>query len=178
MIDFLAYDIADHVLHGRIEFHGDRLADLLASRSRLDVEALRVRSLVRKEVRRPASGAVDVGDLCIVIATGPSGSQYKKVPTVFSPVTLHAGSYTVHGYLHASPPDTPVKAAERRTWLALTDAVLEYTYHWQSIRERHEVLLVNRVHAKALIVTDEHSHESRWLAGVAPIDWPATLDDL
>ncbi len=178
MIDFLAYDIADHVLHGRIELQGDRLVDLLASRTTIDVTGLRVRSLARKEVRRSATGLVNLADVCIVIATGPPGSQYKRVQTVFSPVTIHAGMYMVHGYLHAPPPENPVKAAEQRTWLALTDAVLEYTYHWQTIRERHDVLLVNQHQAKALIVTDERSHESRWLAGKAPIDWPATEDDL
>ena len=163
MIDFLAYDITDH---------------LLASRTTIDVEGLRVRSLVRKEVRHPPSGSVSLADVCIVIATGPPGSQYKRVQTVYCPVTIHAGPYMVHGYLHAPPRESPVKVAEQRAWLALTDAVLEYTYHWQTIRERHEVLLVNRLQAKALIVTDDRSHESRWLAGKAPIDWPATQDDL
>ena len=178
MIDFLAYDNADHVLHGRIAFEGDRLADLLASRTTIDVEGLRVRSLLRKELRRPASPTVSLAGVCLVIATGPSGSQYKRLLTVFSPVTIHAGPYMVHGYLHAPQPQSPIKVAEHRTWLALTEAVLEYTYHWQAIRERHDVLLVNRLLAKALIVTDERSHESRWLAGRAPIDWPAMQDDL
>jgi hypothetical protein len=177
MIDFLAYDIADRVLHGRIQFQGDRLADLLASRTTIDVEGLGVRSLLRKDVRRPPSRTVSVADLCIVIASGPPGSQYKRLQTVFSPVTIHAGPYMVHGYLHAPQPGSPIKVAEHRTWLALTEAVLEYTYHWQAIRERHDVLLVNRLLAKALIVTDERSHEARWLAGRAPVDWPATQDD-
>ena len=178
MIDFLAYDIADHVLHGTIEFQGDRLADVLASRSSIEVEGLRVRSLMRSEVHRPASRIVGLDDLCVVVATGPSGSQYRRIATIFCPVTIHVGPYMVHGYLHGAPPESPLKTAERRSWLALTEAVLEYTHHWQAIRERHDVLLVNRLQAKALIVTDEGSHEARWLAGKAPINWPATRDDL
>jgi hypothetical protein len=177
MIDFLAYDSADHVLHGRIELQGDRLADLLASRTTLEVEGLRVVPLTGKEIRGPASRTVRLGDLCVVVASGPAGSQYKRIQTVYSPVTIHAGPYLVHGYLHAPPPESPIKAAEQRTWLALTEGVLEYTYRWQAIRERHDVLLVNRLQAKALIVTDERSHESRWLAGKDPVDWPPTLDD-
>jgi hypothetical protein len=177
MIDFLAYDIADHVLHGRIELRGDRLADLLAGQTAVDVEGLRVRSLARKDVRHAASRTVSVADLCIVIATGPTGSQYRRIQTVSSPVTIHAGPYMVHGYLHAPHRESPVEAAAQRAWLALTEAVLEYTYGWQTIRERHDVVLVNRLQAKALIVTDERSHESRWLAGKAPVDWPAMQDD-
>jgi hypothetical protein len=170
--------MADHFLHGRFELQGDRLADVLASRTTLDVVGLRIRSLTRREVRRPASPTVRLGDLCVVVASGPPGSQYKRVPTVWSPVTIHAGPYLVHGYLHAPPLETPIKAAEHRAWLALTEGVLEHTYHWQAIRERHDVLLVNRLQAKALVVTDERSHESRWLAGKAAIDWPSTQDDV
>lgn len=178
MIDFLAYDITDHVVHARIEFQGDRLADFLSGQTIVTAEEIRSRSLATSQVTRPHGGTLDLTQMAVVVATGPRGSDYKRIRTVVSPVTVYAGPYVIHGWLHAPPHDTPITFAQRRTWLALTEAVLEYSFRWQAVRERHDTLLVNRSHAKAVVLTDEGSHETRWLASGEPIDWPSTRDHL
>ena len=178
MIDFLAYDITDHVVHARIEFQGDRLVDMLGSASTVVAEDVRSRSLATSQVARPHGSTINLADMVIVVATGPRGSDLKRIRTIMAPVTIYAGPYVVHGYLHAPPTESPVAFSEHRSWLPLTEAVLEYSFRWQAVRERHDTLLVNRLHAKAVVLTDERSHEARWLASGTPIDWPSTRDRL
>jgi hypothetical protein len=178
MIDFLGYDIAGHVVHARIEFQGDRLLDLLASEPSVVAEEVRSRSLATSAVTRPHGSRINLGDMVVVVATGPRGADIKRIKTIVAPVTVYAGPYVVHGYLHAPPYESPLEFSEERVWLPLTEAVLEYAFRWQAVRERHDTLLVNRVHAKAVVLTDERSHEARWLAGGTPIDWPSTRDRL
>lgn len=183
MIDFLGYDIKDNVVHARIEFQGDRLGDLLATASTVVGVDIRARSLSTSQASRLASGVIDLANMAIVLATGPRGSDLKRIRTIVAPVTIYAGSYVVHGYLHAPEYEglvyeSPLSFSERRTWLPVTEAVLEYSFRWQAVRERHDTLLVNRLHAKAVVLTDERSHETRWLASGTPIDWPNTRDRL
>ncbi len=178
MIDFLAYDITDHVVHARIELQGDRLADLLVASTSVAAEDVRSRSLATSQVTRPRAGGISLADMAVVVATGPRGSGLKRLPTADAPVTVYVGPYVVHGYLHSPLYENPVAFAERRSWLPLTEAVLEYTLRWQAVRERHDALLVNRAHVRAVVLADERSHEARWLAGGAPIDWPNTGDRL
>jgi len=178
MIEFLAYDITDHVVHARIEFQGDRLIDMLNSTSSVVAEDIRSRSLANSQVIRPHGSVINLDDMVIVVATGPRGSDIKRIRTIVAPVTIYAGAYVVHGYLHAPPHESPLTYSQHRLWLPLTEAVLEYAFRWQGVRERHDTLLVNRSHAKAVITTDERTHEARWLAGGTPIDWPSTRDRL
>lgn len=183
MIDFLAYDIADHVVHARIDFEGDRLIDLLATSSTVIGRDIRSRSLSTSQVGRPHDSVINLADIAVVVATGPRGSDLRRIRTVVAPVTIYAASYVVHGYLHA--PDyeglvyeSPLNFAEQRAWLPVTEAVLEYSFRWQTVRERHDAVLVNRARAKAVVLTDERAHETRWLASGTPIDWPNTGDRL
>jgi hypothetical protein len=178
MIDFLAYDITDHVVHARIEFQGDRLIDMLAGSASVTAEDIRSRSLATSQVIRPHGSQINFADMAVVVATGPRGSDIKRIRTIVAPVTIYVGPYAVHGFLHAPPYESPLEIAEQRSWLPVTEAVLEYSFRWQAVRERHDTLLVNRLHAKAVVLTDERSHEARWLAGGAPIDWPNTRDRL
>jgi hypothetical protein len=178
MIDFLAYDITHHVVHARIDFEGDRLIDLLTGVSTIAAQDVRSRSLATSQVSRSHGGAIDLEAMAVVVASGPRGSDVKRIQTILAPVTVYAGPYVVHGYLHSPPYESPVKFSEHRSWLPLTEAVLEYSFRWQSVRERHDTLLVNRALTKAVVLTDESSHETRWLAGGTPIDWPNTRDRL
>jgi hypothetical protein len=178
MIDFLAYDIADHVVHARIEFQGDRLIDLLAGSTTVAAQGIRSRSLATSQVTLAHGGVIDLTRIAVVVATGPRGSDLKRIETIVAPVTVHAGPFVIHGYLHAPPHESPVGFSQHRPWLPLTEAVIEYTFRWQLVRERHDALLVNQVHAKAVVLVDERSHEMHWLAGRDPIDWASTRDRL
>lgn len=178
VIDFLAYDVTDHVVHARIEFQGDRLIDMLGSTTTVVAEDVRSRSLATSQVTRPHGSVIHLNDMAVVVATGPRGADIKRIRTIVAPVTIYAGPYVVHGFLHAPPHASPLTFSEERAWLPLTEAVLEYSFRWQAVRERHDTLLINRLHAKAVVLTDERSHEARWLAGGTPIDWPSTRDRL
>ena len=178
MIDFLGYNISDHVVHARIEFASQRLVDVLVSESTVEGREIRSRSLATSLVTHPQATTINLAEMAVVVATGPRGSDLMRIRTIASPVTIYAGPYVAHGFLHAPLYESPLPYSEHRTWLPLTEAVLEYTFRWQAVRERHDTLLVNRAHARAVVLTDERSHEARWLAGGTPIDWPNTRDRL
>lgn len=183
MIDFLAYTMFDQVVHARIEFDGERLVDLLASTTAVAGADIRARSLSSSQVARQASGIISLADTAIVVATGPRGSDLKRIRTIVAPVTVYIGPFVVHGYLHAPDHEghiyeNPVAVAKGRSWFPMTEAVLEYAFRRQAVRERRDAVLVNQAQAKAVVLTGERAHEARWLASGRPIDWVAAGDQL
>ena len=81
------------------------------------------------------------------------------------PVSLTIGRFMVHGFLHAPYPADPIGQVFDRTWIPLTDAVLEYQGPGRMCRERFDTLLVNRGAAKSLAAIAEAAYEVHWLAG-------------
>ncbi|MEI7745409.1 MAG: hypothetical protein WCK58_16860 [Chloroflexota bacterium] len=164
MIDLVAFDAEDRCLRGRIELSADRLADALAAGGALAVKDAQVIDLHSDRRELHAHLLVDARTLSIVVATGPRGSWRRRVPVVTCPAQLYVGRYMLHGILHAARSQDPVTNAATRPWLAMTEAILEHNEAGRIIRERYEVLLINRAHAKAIVRTSEDAHESHWLA--------------
>jgi hypothetical protein len=55
-----------------------------------------------------------------------------------------------------------------RPWLPLTEAILEHQPAGVPIRERYDVLLVNRAMAHAIVRTDALTLQARWVAAGDP----------
>ena len=173
MIALVAYATAGRLLHGPLERTGGRIADTLAAGGIIVARAVVVRDLVRGRSERHDEMLVDTRRLRVVLGTGPRGSLLRRVPVLAVPATVHVDGYVVHGMLHAPAPRSPVREAAGRPWLPLTDAVLEHQPAGVTLRERYEVLLVNRGHAHAIVPIDAGTHEARWIAASDP----ATLVD-
>ena len=174
-IDLLAYDTDNHVLHARVDLVGDRLADLLAQGGPIPASNVVVRDLRTKAVSSPPGMTLDPSRLSIIVATGPRGSLRRRVQTESRAVSMYVGRYVVHGFVHAPAPLDPMEQLQVRRWLPVTEAVLEHHACGRAWRERFATLLVNRDHAKAIVLIDEATHEMHWLAGTRPLAWAPDL---
>lgn len=173
MIDLVAYDHLGRLIHGTIQLTGGRLTDTLAAGGIIVAHAVVIRDLVRNRSERHDEMLLDTRRLRIVLGTGPRGSFLRRVAVLAVPATVHVDGYVVHGMLHAPTPRNPLREAAGRPWLPVTDAVLEHCPAGVALRERYDVLLVNRGQAHAIVPTDARTHEARWIAASDP----ATLVD-
>jgi hypothetical protein len=168
VIDLVAYDDAGRLLTARIGMTGSRLTDTLAAGGLIAASDVVIRDLAGGPEERHDDAVIDTRALRIALATPPRGSLLYRVSVVPFPATVHVGGYTVHGLLHAPPVRHGLRDASLRPWLPLTDAVLEHRPSTLVIRERYDVLLVNRAHAHAIVQTDRRSLEARWIAASDP----------
>jgi hypothetical protein len=168
MIDFLAFDDGTGAIRGRIGLVGDRMADLLARGEAIPVYDVELHDLRSRSIQAAATHTVDPNRLAIVVATGPRGVLGRRVETASRAVTLSVGRFLVHGYLHAPFPGDPIERVFERSWIPLTDAVMEYQGRSRMCRERFDTLLVNRAAARTLSPLDASAHEVHWLAGCRP----------
>lgn len=153
-IPFAAY-ADDCTVTGGVALDADRLSDLLAATTELEVEGAAFRALDDGRVVETASSAVLVDDLCVIAATGPRGKPERRLWTRQYPVRVRVGPYTVVGYLHAPPTIDPFKSADRRAILPLTSSVVEYTVGGTVTRDRADAVLVNRYRIDLLVQADE-----------------------
>jgi hypothetical protein len=173
VIDLVAYDDAGRLIRGTIDLTGGRIADTLAAGGIIVARAVVIRDLLHSRAERHDEMLLDTRRLRVVLGTGPRGSLLRRIEVLALPATVHLGEYVVHGLLHAPAPRNPIREAGIRPWLPLTDAVLERNRRGSVLRERYDVLLVNRSHAHAVVATDARTHEARWIAASDP----ATLED-
>ena len=165
MIDFLAFDEGTSAIRGRVDLAGDRMADLLALGELIPLFDVELHDLRSRSVQTADATSVDPTRLAIVVATGPRGHFGRRIETASRPVSLTIGRFMVHGFLHAPYPADPIGQVFDRTWIPLTDAVLEYQGPGRMCRERFDTLLVNRGAAKSLAAIAEAAYEVHWLAG-------------
>jgi hypothetical protein len=175
MIEFLAYDSCERIVHGMVDLRGDRIADLLVQPDRsIRAEQARTLGLRDGSMAGLPTRQLDLDQMSVVVATGPRGDQYRRVETISTPVSVHVGPYVVCGYLHVPAPMRPVLDRDLRPWFAVTEATIDYGCAGRAVRERHDTVLVNRAHVQAIIPIDPRMHEARWLASRPP----AGLSDL
>lgn len=169
MLDLVAYDNAGRMIAGVIELTGGRMADTLAAGGIIVARAVVIRDLVRDRSERHDEMLLDTRRLRVVLGNGPRGSLLRRVAVLAMPATVHVEGYVVHGLLHAPTPRNPLREAAGRPWLPVTDAVLEHRPAGVTLRERYDVLLVNRSHAHAIVPIDARTHEARWVAASDPV---------
>jgi hypothetical protein len=176
MIELLAFDSRDRIVHGMIELNGDRLADVLTRPERsLQAESAMTRGLRDGRLGVVLGKHVNLEELSVVVATGPRGAQNRRIETLRAPFSVHVGPYVVFGYLHAPAPNRPSLDNDTRPWFAITEAIIEYSSLGRAIRERRDTVLVNRAHESDALPMDVRLHEARWLASQEPVDWDDRL---
>ena len=141
-IPFTAY-AEDCTISGEVDLPADRLSDFLSATTEFVIAKPSFRAL--DDGRRVEGESCDVlrDDLCVVIATGPRGRPERRVWTRQHPVRARVGPYQVVGYLHAAPTIDPLRSTDRRTVVALTDSVVEYSEAGETVRIEAPAVLLN-----------------------------------
>jgi hypothetical protein len=168
MIDFLAFDDGGSAIRGRVDLVGDRMADLLGLGQAIPLLDVELHDLRSRGIQAEDRHTIDPARLSIVVGTGPRGALVRRVETASRPVSLSIGPFTVHGLLHAPFPADPIAHVFERTWIPLTDAVLEYQGGGRMCRDRFDTILVNRAAARTIAAINESAYEVHWLAGSEP----------
>lgn len=168
MIDFLAFDDGSCAIRGRVDLVGDRMADLLGLGRAIPLFDVELHDLRSSGVRTAGKHTIDPARLWIVAGTGPRGALVRRVETASRPVSLTIGVFTIHGFLHAPFPADPITQVFERSWIPLTDAVLEYQGTGRMRRERFETILVNREATRTIAAINDAAYEIHWLAGSEP----------
>jgi hypothetical protein len=177
-IDFVAFT-ADRRISARVFLADDRLSDMLNSVSRLVLRDATVDDLVNGHPPVVGDLSIPIGDLVVVVGTGPRGSDSPRRRTVQRQVSLGLGRYVVGGSLHL-PADDPrlpdgddpnVVLAGRDVLVPLTGATVTYDANEVATTEAHEAVLVNRARATWIDVTKELPV----LSGIVVLDEDAPL---
>jgi hypothetical protein len=153
-IDFAAFT-ADRRISGRMFLADDRLSDMLNSVARIVLRDALVEDLV--DGYPPVNGdlTVPVGDLVVVVGTGPRGGDTPRRRTVQRRVSVGLGRFVVSGDLHL-PADNPrlpdgddpaVVFAGRDLLVPLTAATITYDLNNVPQSDDHDALLFNRARA-------------------------------
>ena len=153
-IDFVAFT-ADRRITARIFLADDRLSDMLNSVARLVLRDATVDDLVSGDPPVVGDLAVPVGDLLVVVGTGPRGNDSPRRRTVQRQVSVGVGRYVVSGALHlpANDPRLPdgdepgVVLAGRDILVPLTAATVSYDVNGVATTESYEAVLFNRARA-------------------------------
>lgn len=153
-IDFLAFT-ADRRITGRIMLADDRLSDMLNGVSRIVLRDARVEELTESLAPRVADVTIAIGELLVVVGTGPRGSESLRKKSLKRRASVGVGRFVVEGDL-AYPSDGPalpessdpsVVFTSRDLLVALTDATITYDRAGGPVSEPFETVLVNRARA-------------------------------
>jgi hypothetical protein len=173
-IDFAAFT-ADRRVTARVFLADDRLSDMLNSVARIVLRDATVEDLVDGDLPLTGDVTVPIGELVVVVGTGPRGGEAPRRRTRQQRVTVGLGRYVVSGAFHV-PADAPalpdiddpeVLFAGRDLLVPLTGATITYDANGSPVIEEHEAVLVNRarvgwieVHREVVLATEEDDEPS------------------
>jgi hypothetical protein len=149
-IDFLAFT-SDRKITGRIMLADDRLSDMLNAVARLVIRDAQVDELNGAREPRPADVTIAIGEMLLVVGSGPRGNDRLRKRWLKRRASLGIGRFVVEGDLgHPSESPLPessdpaVVLANRDLLVPLTDAVVTYERAGGPVTETFETVLVNR----------------------------------
>jgi hypothetical protein len=153
-IDFLAYT-ADRRITGRIMLADDRLSDMLNAVSRIVVRDAQVEELTDSHPPRVVDVTIAIGELLVVVGTGPRGSESLRKKSLKRRASVGLGRFVVEGdlaYASDGPGlpesnDPSVVFTSRDLLVALTDATVTFDGADGPVSEAFETVLVNRARA-------------------------------
>ncbi len=164
MIEIVAYDVLDRIFRGRVELTADRVTDLLLAAEQLEFTDLAVTNLRTRTVEQHDRRSIAIRDLAIVVPSGPRGSIDRRVRGPQEPVSMLVHRYHVFGMAHAPALHDPLLVAGSRRWAPVTSAVLEQHAAGRPVRERFDVLIVNRMYVTSMVRGTPEAHDMHWLA--------------
>ena len=152
-IDFVAFT-ADRRVSGRIMLADDRLSDMLNAVPRIVIRDAQVDELTENLRPRVADVTIAIGELYVVVGSGPRGSETLRRKSQKRRVSVGLGRFVVEGDLvypsDAGLPessDPAVVLASRDLLVPITDATITYDRADGPITESFETVLVNRARA-------------------------------
>jgi hypothetical protein len=175
-IDFIAFT-SDRRLSGRIMLADDRLSDMLNAVPRLVIRDAQVEELNDDRSPRLADVTVAVGEMLLVVGSGPRGNEQLRKKWLKRRVSVGIGRFVVEGDL-GYPTETPlpessdpsVVLANRDLLVPLTDATVAYDRRGTPVNETFETMLVNRARASWIdIAPDVFVDESTVEADGTPV---------
>jgi hypothetical protein len=152
-IDLIAFT-ADRRITGRIMLADDRLSDMLNAVPRLVVRDATVDELADDRAPRSADVTIAIGEMLVVVGTGPRGSERLRKKWLKRRASVGLGRFVVEGDLgHASDTTLPesedpsVVLANRDLLVPLTNATVTYDRLGSVVEETYETVLINRARA-------------------------------
>jgi hypothetical protein len=152
-IDFLAFT-SDRKISGRIMLADDRLSDMLNAVTRLVIRDATVDELNDDRAPRLADVTIAVGEMLVVVGTGPRGSEQLRKKWLKRRASVGVGRFVIDGDLgypgdEALPEsdDPAVVLANRDLLVPMTDATVTYDRLGTSVEESFETILFNRSRA-------------------------------
>lgn len=143
-VEFVAY-AEDCILSGHLRMPAERLSDLLNDHHEFELIDVLVEDLAGGHGIELRDMVVYRDELLIVHASGPRGNAQRRQRTRQHPIVAKAGPYEVRGYIHVLPGSDPIASLRRRkSMIALTDAVVEYTVGSVPQQRRARVVILNR----------------------------------
>jgi hypothetical protein len=143
-IEFVGF-ADDCRVEGRVDLEDARLADLLNSQQSFTLRDVTLVSTADGHSQQFDELEIQRDELDIVVASGPRGDPKRRLATRPSGVTVKLGPYHAEGFMHAPPTANAVRGFSHRfSMVALTDAVLEYSFCGEPVSEWFRTLLVNR----------------------------------
>lgn len=144
-VEFAAY-AEDCRIFGFWRHGAERMSDALNGVEEYVLHDVLVSVLGDGRTTEAREFVVQRDELLAVRAAGPRGNAERRSRVRPSPITLQAGPYTIHGYVHAPPGADALRQIRRRkTMVPLTETWMEYTSAGQVHRARVGVLAVNMV---------------------------------
>lgn len=135
----------DSVLSGHIRLSGDRVSDVLNDSAEYEVTDAVLEDLADGHAITCEELLLQRDELMVVEATGPRGDASRRRRTCQHPIVAKAGPYDIFGYLHTFPGFDPIASLRRRQPIvAITDAVIGYTYGSAPRMRWADVVMLNR----------------------------------
>lgn len=144
-VEFAAY-AEDCRIFGFWRHGAERMSDALNAVEEYVLHDVLVSALGDARTTEAREFTVQRDEVLAVRATGARGNAARRSRVRPSPITLRAGPYTIHGYVHAPPGADPIRQIRRRKpMVPLTETWMEYASAGQLHRARVGVLIVNMV---------------------------------
>jgi hypothetical protein len=160
-IDFLAFT-SDRKISGRIMLADDRLSDMLNAVTRLVIRDATVDELNEERAPRAADVTIAIGEMLVVVGTGPRGSEQLRKKWLKRRASVGVGRFVIEGDLgypsDESLPeseDPAIVLANRDLLVPLTDATITYDRFGVVVEEAYETILFNRSRAGWIDVAQE-----------------------
>ena len=134
----------DSVLSGRIALAGERVSDVLNDNLEFSVTNALLEDLVDGHAIALRELLLQRDEVFVVDAAGPRGNPARRRRTCQHPIVAKAGPYEVFGYVHTLPGSDPIKSLRgRKPMVAITDAVIGYTFGSEPQLRRANVIMLN-----------------------------------
>lgn len=142
-VEFAAY-AEDCRIFGFWRHGAERMSDALNQAEAYGLKDVLVAALDDGRTMEARELMLPRDELVAVRAAGTRGNVARRTRVRPSPITLQAGPYVIHGYIHAPPGADPLRhIRQRKPLVPLTEAWIEYASSGQPHRGRVGVIIVN-----------------------------------